>query len=195
MRESEPLRKLARIKRDQIIASAWEEYHETLALIANIEQTLTAKRPRRKPPRSACITSALPRDTPFSLPDLMRAMEANGRVWNKKAASSLIDRLRARGIVRRLTRATPGKPATYVRVGSEASAGPLGDASLAEVLAMVLTKPMTVAELAERVVKAGYRTAQDRRTFDHSIRVELRRGAFRKVGRKWGRSPRAATSL
>jgi hypothetical protein len=179
-----PLRKLAREKRDRTIADARAEYASTMTALATIEGRLSEKRPRQGY-MTASICAALPRDTEFTGPDLLAALEAadDGRPWTKKGVTNLIGKLRRRGLIRRTRRPTPNKPAVYVRIDAHSGPADFKDAPLPEVIRSVLSEPMSVAEIARAALEAGYRTTQSAAGLRQSVRAELREGPYRRLAR------------
>ena len=188
MNEFIALRARARDKRDKAVALARAEYEATLVQIAALEQDLLGKESSRHKKVSACIESVLPLERTFTTADIMAGLEAldPGRVWRKRAIDSHLSRLRARGIVRRLSRSKgTAEPAVYVCVGADVPKLPFEDMTLAEVIRAVLTEPMTQTELVVRMLEAGYQSTMSKPHLRNAVGVELRRGGFRSEGGKW----------
>lgn len=190
MNEFTKLRERAREKRDRLIASTKREYEATLVQIAALEQDLLGRESSRHQKLSACIESAIPSDRPFTVADIHTALEARdpGRVWRKRSIDNHLSRLRAKGLVRRLQKSKGPMPAQYVRAGVTVQEGPFGDMTLRQVIAAVLTHPMTQTEIVVRMLEAGYETTMKRGALRNAVGTELRKGGFKAdaVG-KWSR--------
>ncbi len=108
MNEFIALRARARDKRDKAIAQAREEYEAALVQIATLEQDLLGKLPSKHKPMSACIESVIPNDRPFTTLDVLTSLEALDprRVWRKRSIDNHFSRLRDKGLIRRIKRAT-----------------------------------------------------------------------------------------
>jgi hypothetical protein len=127
------------------------------------------------------------RDEPFTTADILASLEAldPGRVWRRRSVDSHISRLRERGLVRRIKRATTRERASYARVGVPVTESPFGDMTLAQVIRAVLTCPMTATELTVRMLEAGYETTMGKKALRDAVGVELRKGGFSNQGGKW----------
>ncbi|MEX2187324.1 MAG: hypothetical protein WD875_11035 [Pirellulales bacterium] len=184
MREFNQLRALARGKRDKIVAAARADYEATLVQIAKLEQDLLGKVSSRYRKISAAIESVIPSDRTFTTADILAGLEAMdpGRVWRKRSIDSHLSRLRERGLVKRLRKATLRERAVYARadLGTEGESRPLR-----EYIGDVLVKPMTVTEVAVAVVEAGYRTTMKGRGLRNHVARELREGGYRRGGERW----------
>lgn len=136
---------------------------------------------------SSCIESVIPRDRPFSTLDVLASLEAldPGRVWRKRSIDNHISRLRERGLIHRLRRATTHEPALYARDGVKASVAPTGDMKLKDVIRAVLLRPMTTTEVAVSVMEAGYHSTMAKTALRNHITRELRHGGFKRDGAKW----------
>ncbi len=185
--EFNALRARARAKRDKEIAAVRAEYEATLVQIATLEQDLLGKVTSRYRKISAAIESVIPSDRPFSTADIMAGLEAldPGRVWRKRAIDSHISRLRERGLVKRLKRATAREPAVYSRADLPVKVVPLGDKTLQEVIRGVVTRPMTVTEVAVAVKESGYKSEMSNGNLRSHVRRLLVQGGFRQEGGKW----------
>jgi hypothetical protein len=192
MSEFSALRARARDKRDKSIADARQEYEETLIAIAALEHGLTGR--SRRPQRiSACIESVIPRAEPFTSTEIIAALEAldSSRVWHKWTVDNHITKLRAKGIIRRISRHKGHQRALYVRADAKMPALPFEDMTLPEVIRAVLTEPMTQTELAVKILEDGYHTTMTkwcfRRVVGDALRVEG--GRFKRDGSgKWARA-------
>jgi hypothetical protein len=185
------LRELARERRDREISAIREQYEQTLLQIATLEQDLLGKQSSKHKTISSCIESVIPREEPFSTVSVLAGLEAldPGRVWRKRSIDHHFTRLRERNIIKRIRRATIHEPALYVRVGaSVAPPTPLADATLADVIRMVLTRPMTTTEVMVAVVEAGYRSSMPKTQLRSHVGRELRAGPWQRDGGKWTRS-------
>lgn len=181
------LRARARDKRDKLIAEARREYEATLVQIATLEQDLLGKISSRHKSISSCIESVIPRADTFTTVDIMASLEAldPGRVWRPSSLHNHIARLRDKGLVKRLKRATIHEPAVYARVDVPAQVVPLSDATLSEVIRSVLVRPMTATEVAVAVLEAGYSSTMTRKNLRNHIARVLKRTGFKCEGGKW----------
>ncbi len=184
--EFSALRARARDKRDRTISDARNEYEETLTAIAALEHGLTGRK-RSLGKISACIESVIPRAEPFTSTEIIASLEAldSSRVWHKWTVDNHITKLRAKGIIRRISRHKGHQRALYVRVGAEVDRLPFEDMTLVEVIRAVLTEPMTQTELTVRMREAGYDSTMDNRVLRNVVGEELRSGGFTKEGGKW----------
>ncbi len=104
----------------------------------------------------------IPADRQFTTVDVLASLEAfdpRGN-WRKRSIDHHVSRLRARGLVKRLSKAKgTGEPAIYVRAGAAVEPFPFDDQTMMEVPREVLgDKRMTMTELAVAMLEAGYRT-------------------------------------
>ena len=179
----------AREKRDRAIADARSEYEQTLTAIAALEHGLTGR--RRAPRRiSACIESVIPRTEPFTSTEILAALEAldSSRVWHKWTVDNHITKLRAKGIIRRISRHKGHQRALYVRADANVPAMPFENMTLPEVIRAILTEPMTQTELVVRMREAGFDSTMDNRVLRNVVGEELRTPGnwFQRVdGGKW----------
>jgi hypothetical protein len=188
------LRQAARDRRDKLIAKARAEYEATLAKIASIEQDLLGREPFNPRSIASCVEAVIPSDGPFTSGDLLRSLEALDprRPWRKRSVDHTIQRLRAKGLVRRLSKAKAGRaenvsPAFYVRAGVKADSQPFGDKSLLDVLYVTLQgQSLTATELTVAILEAGYRsTMSHKRLRDHAARIMRKDERFRRDGERW----------
>jgi hypothetical protein len=185
------IRRKAIEKRDRAIAQARREYAETLARIAALEQDVLGRDPSNHKTISSCINRVLPSDREFTVIDVLAGLEGldPGRVWRRRSVDSHIFRLIERGVVRRVRKSRGTEPAIYARVGLKLPKRPFENKTLPEAIAEVLgEKAMTPAEIAVALLDAGYETVQTPRSLQTHIRVELRKGRFKREGKKWGLS-------
>jgi hypothetical protein len=182
------LRARAREKRDKAIDHARSEYQQTLVSIAALEQDLAGTTSSRHKPVSACISSIIPRDEPFTAQDILAALEAldAGRVWHRKTVDGYLTKLRIKGIIRRMRRHKGPEPAVYVWSDAKVDRLPFENMTLPEVMRAVLTEPMTQTELTVRMREAGYDSTMENRVLRNVVGEELRRGGFRRHSNgKW----------
>jgi len=183
------LRARARARRDKLIAEAKAEYESTLKQIAVLEQDLLGSVTSRHVSISASIESVIPRDRIFTTLDIMAALEAKepGRVWKPGSINNHISTLRRKGIVRRLKKSNGTAPAQYAMKDAKVEERPFGDATLAAVVAKMLTHPMTQTELTVALLEAGYITSMNKGYLRNAIGEVLRKGGYRCEGGKWSR--------
>ena len=188
------LRQAARDRRDKLIAKARTEYEATLAKIASIEQDLLGREPTNPRSIASCVELVIPSDGPFTSGDLLRNLEALDprRPWRKRSVDHAIQRLRAKGLVRRLAKAKAGRaenvsPAHYVRAGVRVDSQPFGDMPLLDVLYETLQgKSLTATELTVAILEAGYRsTMSHKRLRDHAARIMRKDSRFRLAQDQW----------
>ncbi len=139
---------------------------------------------------STCIHRVMPADGPFTVLDLVAALEGLDptRIWPKRSVERYVSRLRERRVVRRMCRAKGLAPALYVREGVEVPPLPFEDKTLAEVATEVLAaRTMSQTELVVAMLEAGYQTSMTRRRLRDAVGVVLRgdRKRFAKRGRQW----------
>ena len=187
MNEFNALRTRARAKRDAAVAEAHKDCEATLLSIAKLEQDLLGKVSNRFRKTSAAIESVIPRDRSFTVHDLLAALEASapGRTWELRSVNNQITRLRKRGIVQRLKRATIHEPAVYTREAEPAAVNALGDATLAEVIRAVVVRPMNAPQIITAVLDAGYQTSMTRGALLRHVVRALRQGAIVLADGKW----------
>lgn len=187
MNEFTALRARAREQRDKAIAQAKQNYAEALERIAVLENSLLERDKPKVRRTSDCISRVLPTDKPFTVDDILEALEAHdpSRVWSKKAVCNHITNLRKRGIVYRVRKPKLGVSAIYARKGVSVAPSKLGDKSLVEVMRSILKSPMTAMELTVAVLEAGYETSMSRQDLRGTIRRELGKGKFTRDGERW----------
>jgi hypothetical protein len=180
------LRRAALEKRDKTIAIARGEYDATLVQIAELEKGLTGCAVVAKRRVSDALKVVIPNDRPFTIPELMALLEAHDgtRPWSSNAVSSRITRLRERGLIERIKRATMSEPARYVCKGLEVERDGLGDMTMREAVELVLTRPMTTAEIAVGILEAGWHSTMNKRRLTQYISQTLRL-VYKKSGGKW----------
>jgi hypothetical protein len=185
--EFNALRSRARERRDKAIAEARREYSAQLVKIAELEQDLLGAAQTRHRSISSAIESVIPREAPFTTVDLMAALEALDprRSWRKRSLDNHLSRLRERGLIKRLKRATVHEPAVYAREDAPVKAAPLDDLTLLQVIGRVLTRPMTVTEVAVAVLEAGYQTRMSKSNLRVHVGKTLSRGGFKCEGGRW----------
>jgi len=185
--EFNALRARARDKRDKAIAEIRREYEAQLVQIAALEQDLLGKVSSRYKKISAAIESVIPRDAEFTTGYIMAGLEALDprRTWRKRSIDNHISRLRERGLIKRLKRATIHEPAVYARVDAPVKAAPLDDMTLLQVIGKVLVRPMTTTEVVVAVLEAGYQTTMAKTALRNHVTRQLGRGGFRCEGGKW----------
>jgi hypothetical protein len=110
------LRRQAKDKRDKIVSKARAEYEETLAKIAELEQSILGRDPPKHKSVAACIDSVLPKNQPFMLKEIQAKLETldSSRIWHWRSLTSHLARRVKRGIVRRVSRCRPDTPTIYV---------------------------------------------------------------------------------
>lgn len=186
MSEFTALRMRARDRRDREISKARADYEVSLRQIAELEQRLLGKFDPTKMPLSAAVERVIPRDTPFSITDVMHALEAldPSRVWRMQTVRRQITFLRERGLLRRVAKHTVNQPASYVRC--ETPQQTVADKTLRQIVCDVVTRPMYIAEVVHAVLEAGYKTTMRRKdSFRTHVIRELRAAGFREQGGKW----------
>jgi predicted transcriptional regulator len=180
------LRQLARSVRDKKIEQAREECEATIAQIADLEKALCGTNRVRHPRANAAIEAAMPSDRPFTTEDIAKkllALEPN-REWSRHTINTHIARLRERGILKRISRPGAKQRATYARADLPIKAD---SRTLGEIIAVVVTRPMTLTEIAVAVKEAGYRTSQTGRHLRNHVARGLREGGYRQDGERWSR--------
>jgi len=186
--EFNALRQRARDKRDKAIAEARREYEAQLVQIAALEQDLLGKVSSRYKKISAAIESVIPRESEFTTGYILAGLEALDprRTWRKRSIDNHISRLRERGLIKRLKRATVHEPAVYARTEAPVKSAPLDDMTLLEVIGKVLgMRPMTTTEVCVAVLEAGYQTTMAKTALRNHVTRQLSRGGFRCEGGKW----------
>jgi hypothetical protein len=184
------IRRQAAERRDRAISTAREEYAATLARIAALEQDLLGREPSSHRSLASCIDSVIPTDRTFTTVDILAGLEGIDprRTWRKRSIDSHIQRLRAKGILRRLDKARAHQPAQYARVGVQVERRPFEGMTLAEVVREVLAmRPMRQTELVLAMLDAGYRTAMSKKRLRDAVGVVLRKDQrrFRRTTGIW----------
>jgi hypothetical protein len=188
MNEFNALRQRARDKRDKAIAEVRREYEAALVQIAALEQDLLGKVSSRYKKISAAIESVIPRESEFTTADIMAGLEALDprRSWRKRSIDNHISRLRERGLIKRLKRATVHEPAVYARAEAPVKAAPLDDMTLLQVIGKVLAvRPMTTTEVVVAVLEAGYQTTMAKTALRNHVTRQLGRGGFKQEDGRW----------
>lgn len=182
------LRAHARERRDKSIAQIRKEYEENLAQIADLEQRLSGRPLPDRLNLSAAIESVIPRAEPFSIPDILRALESLDptRIWCRETVIRHITRLRRLKLVQRLQRHRAGEAAVYIW-GGEKVEPTLNDRTLKEVIAELITTPMRTAEVVQTVLQAGWKTTMIPGHFRTHVISRLRQAGFREKGGRWVR--------
>jgi hypothetical protein len=185
--EFNELRALARDRRDKALAEIRQEYEAALLKIASLEQELTRDGRPRYRAMAASVSSVMPTDKPFTTADIMAGLKALDplRDWRWGGIDWVIGRLKKRGIVRRLKRATSRERAIYIRAEVPIKDGAMEDTTLVAAIGRVLTRPMTTTEVTIAVLESGYRTTMGRNNFRNHVVRQLGRG-FKQDGEgKW----------
>jgi hypothetical protein len=185
--EFNALRARARNLRDKAIADARSEYEYQLTQIAKLEQDLLGKVSSRYRKISAAIESVIPSDRTFTTVDIMTALEALDprRAWRKRSIDNHLSRLRQRGLVRRVKRASIHEPAVYARAEAPVKPVPFEDMTLIEVVGKALTKPMTTTEICVAILEAGYQTEMSRNNLRNHVTRLLSRNGYKSEDGKW----------
>jgi hypothetical protein len=185
--EFSALRSRARAKRDRAIAEARQEYEAALVEIAGLEQRLCGKLPKGYKTIVQAIDAVIPREGTFTTLDVMTGLEAFDpkRNWRKRSVDYVLTRMRQRGAIRRLKRATIHERASYVRAEAGTKAPGTGDMTLMQIIGKVLVRPMTTTDVVVAVLEMGYETAMGRNNLrNHATRV-LKQGGFKCEGGRW----------
>lgn len=129
----------------------------------------------------------IPRTDTFTYLDIVKSLESldPGRVWKERTIHCHLSKLREKGVIRRLKRATQSSYTVYVRAEVPVMIQPLDDMPLREVIRSVLTRPMTAGEIMVAVTEAGYRSVMAPRKLQMHVGAVLRKGGFTKVGERW----------
>lgn len=181
------LRTIARERRDKALAEIQAEYAANIVAIAKLEQDLCGKVSTRHKTISSAVESVIPSDRSFTTEDILAALEAKdpGRVWRKRSLDSHIQRLRERGLLKRLSKANGNERAVYAR----SDLGPEGESRpIAEYIAQVLVKPMTVTEVTLAILEAGFKTRMTRQYLRNYVGRELRERGYMRTGDRWGKN-------
>jgi len=182
------LRTQAREQRDKAIAHIRADYQTSLLQIAELEQRLLGKIDPRRVKTSAAIERVIPRDEPFTVADVMAALESldAGRVWPKASVHRHITKLRHLGLVRRVRRHKVNEPAVYARTD-----GPVKveaeDKNLRQVILETVTRPMRTAEVVVALLEGGYKTSMIPGHFRTTVIRQLRQLGLKEKGGKWSR--------
>lgn len=187
------LRTIARERRDKALAEIQADYAANILAIGKLEQSLCGKRSNPVKQITAIIESAIPADKSFTTDDLLAALEAKepGRAWRKKSLNNYISRLRCRGVIKRLSKASGTEPAVYVRaeVGPEHDSRPLGD-----YIGEVLVRPMTATEVTLAILEAGFKSRMPRHAIRKYVASELKARGYRRSGERWDREVRSPSA-
>ena len=126
MNEFRKLREVAAAKRDAAIKRAKNEYSLTVQKIAELESRIGPKRrPRgnaKKPTLADTIYSVLPDDRTFTIDDvcgLVKSAEPE-RERSRATISTNVNRMLHAGSIKRVRRATAGKPALFALIDFDA---------------------------------------------------------------------------
>jgi len=185
------LRKQAKDKRDRTIRQARARYSDALDRIAERERESNEGAPPSCEPLAACVNRVLPLDRPFTILDIMAALQDLDprRVLRKQSVSNHICMLRRRGIIRRMKKAQGRQPAIYLRMGVDYEPLPFEGMTLREVVHQVLLSnpPVRQTDLVAAMLEAGYQTVMPPVTLRHAVGEVLRgdKERFRQDDGKW----------
>jgi|GEM_PF-4111601 len=192
------LRDLALKKRDESIAKAKEQYTETLAQIAAIEQKLVVApvvaRPKTKRSHLLIdlVCDSLPKTRPFTITDVVAEMKAADpeRQFSVASVRTNIHRLMKQDVVVRVRHAVSHGCAIYAVSTLELGERPFGDATQVQVAELVLRelgKPTNSLDLLTAMEQRGYKAESDAKTVRTSLERNLSKKPhlFRQENERW----------
>jgi hypothetical protein len=181
------LRAKAREKRDRAIAMAADDYTATLSQIATLERQLLYGWSVRRASIRDCVEAVMPRDQPFTLPEIIAALEGRypARIWRRHSVGYWITKHVNSGLVRRLMRHKNSESTVYVRASSNVPIAPFEDVTLSQAIRSILTKPLNETEITVRLREQEFPTEQTNGTFRACVLAELRKGFRRDKSGKW----------
>jgi hypothetical protein len=181
------LRTRARINRDKAIEAIRRDYEVALEKIATLEQELLGQSTNRLTRVGAAIESVIPLEADFTTTDLLAALETahSHRAWYKRSVDAHVNRLRERGLIRRVRGAKSNEPAVYVRVALPVRGTQVEDGSLLQAIGNALVRPMNSSEVTVAVLEAGYQTKMTKSNLRYNVAKVLKRGGFKQDGGKW----------
>lgn len=190
------LRQQARKKRDAVIMSARRECRDSIRKIDAISRRLSqaALKRRAKPgqPIIEMICDLIPQDRTFTFGEIVEQLQDAdpGRDFNVPSLRTFFQKLRDRGIIRRVSK-VDGGCVLWAATGHVIPDGPFGAMSLVDVAELVLRDagPLWPTELVLTIQERGYRTDADPRKLLNSLQTSLKRNRERFVcdeDRRWG---------
>jgi hypothetical protein len=192
----EQLKSQARDKRDAAISRARTEYRDTLGRIDSLRSDLgedvLAAKPQRTKPIIELIVELIPRNKGFTFADVHRALcdSEPGRQFNQLSVRTLLPKLEAQGIIRRVSKNQKGR-VVWAAAGAKVQESPYGAMPLVDVAEHLLREsgPMTTVELVVAMQEHGHRADVNPRQLVAALRTSLRRypGRFVRGGDgRWG---------
>lgn len=184
------LRAQARDRRDKATAKIIEEYHASLSQINELERRLCGPADPTRLSVSAAVERVLPVGEPFSVADIIAALEGldPSRLWRKTSVCRHITWLRNRGLVRRVKRHTVKSGAVYMRTSANEPGIVTEEKTVRALIDEVMTKPMRIAEVCAAVLAAGHKTSMIPGHFRTHVIRRLKEAGFRERDGKWGRN-------
>ena len=171
----EDLRNVARTKRDAAIAAIRDQYASELAAINKLEKQLTAKpslkgRPKPKKPLRVEIMEVVPTDANFTVPELTQLL--NREQTEHAAIRSTLDRLIARGELKRVSRGRGKRPTLYAVPEFGPEPNEMANLSLTDAMEYVmrsLGRPVATTELSIVLLERGFHPNCDKRRLHNSV--------------------------
>ena len=177
------LRQRAADKRDRAIKAARADFRNAVRLLDQLAQSVGPEPPparRRNGPRPIMelMESVIPRDKPFTLGELVAALQAAepDRAFHVPSVRTLMPDLVKAGAIRKVRRAAGGH-VYWAHPECRVDDGPIAALSIADATALVLDEcgPLTAAEIVVNLKERGYRTDADPRTLLTTLRYAFKR--------------------
>jgi hypothetical protein len=188
------LRCKAAQKRDKIIQRARADYHDLIREIDKLRSRLDPNAPAVKPKAKRTmielVCDLMPRDKAFTFADIRQVLsEAEpGRKFNEMSIRTILPKLEAQGIIRRVSKNQSGR-VEWAVAGITIPESPYGAMALTDIAEQVLRErgPMTPVELVVMLQEQGYRADADPRRMVAALKNSVRRYPGRFVVKTDGR--------
>jgi hypothetical protein len=178
----EQLKEQARKKRDAALKRIRANYQATVAKIDALRTDLDGYAPAAKAKKAKpileMVCDLMPRDRGFTFADIHRLLleACPGREFNELTIRTLLPKLEAQGILRRVTKNQQGR-VVWAAAGAVVQESPFGAMATTDVAELILREsgPMMPAELVVAIQDRGHRTDASPRQLLASLRTAVQR--------------------
>jgi hypothetical protein len=179
------LRKVAAGRRDKAMAAAQDEYRKAMFRIGELERQICGKRTREHPkprkPLKELMLELMPRDCAFTLPELIKLLQAEdkGRHVHAPTARSFLYRWEREGIVRRIGR--DQSTMVWAHRSYQATEKPFGIDPLSTIVQDILAGAgqLSVADIVVALRERGCRVEDSAADLTKSVRRMLNKNPRR----------------
>ena len=196
------LRQRAADRRDKAIKAARDEFKKAIRLLDELEGLVDPEPEpvrRKAGPRPIIdlIQESMPRDKPFTLPELVECLKhaEPGREFHVPSVRTLLPDLVKIGAMRKVRRAAGGH-VYWAHPDCQTADSPIAAMSIADATEHVLAaagRPLNNAEIVVALKEAGYKPEADPRSLMLTLRSSFKRnkGRFKRgEGGRWMASGR-----